>query len=149
MSTSMTENPKIVSRDEWLAARTKLLAKEKQHTCERDALAAERRQLPWVKVEKNYVFDSPGGKKTLADLFDLSLIHIFGRVLSRVFAAIAAGVEWQDSSRKLNLSASFHTETRDKRQLGLLRSWSHEEGARVRRMRRFEHKVRYVGERCV
>jgi predicted dithiol-disulfide oxidoreductase (DUF899 family) len=70
MSTSMTENPKIVSRDEWLAARTKLLAKEKQHTCERDALAAERRQLPWVKVEKNYVFDSPGGKKTLADLFD-------------------------------------------------------------------------------
>ena len=65
----------------------------------------------------------------------------------QVFAAIAAGVEWHDSSRKLKLSPSFHTETRDKRQLGLLRSWSHEEGARVRRMRRFEHKVRYVGEK--
>src|ERR1700691_4427797 len=70
MSTSVTENPKIVSRDEWLGARKKLLAKEKQLTRERDALVAERRQLPWVKVEKNYVFDSPGGKKTLADLFD-------------------------------------------------------------------------------
>jgi predicted dithiol-disulfide oxidoreductase (DUF899 family) len=70
MSTNTIENPKIVSRDEWLAARKKLLAKEKQLTHDRDAIAAERRQLPWVKVEKNYVFDSTAGKKTLADLFD-------------------------------------------------------------------------------
>src|SRR6266852_9756866 len=70
MSTNTIENPKLVSRDEWLAARTKLLAKEKQLTRKRDALAAERRQLPWVKVEKNYVFDGPKGKVTLADLFD-------------------------------------------------------------------------------
>ena len=70
MSTNTIDNPKIVSRDEWLAARKKLLAKEKQLTRERDALAAERRQLPWVKVEKNYVFDSPARKKVLADLFD-------------------------------------------------------------------------------
>jgi predicted dithiol-disulfide oxidoreductase (DUF899 family) len=70
MPTSMIESPKIVSRDEWLAARKKLLAKEKRLTRERDALAAERRQLPWVKVEKSYVFDSPDGKKALADLFD-------------------------------------------------------------------------------
>jgi predicted dithiol-disulfide oxidoreductase (DUF899 family) len=70
MSTSTIENPKIVSRDEWLAARKRLLAKEKRFTREGDALAAERRQLLWVKVEKNYVFDSSGGKKTLADLFD-------------------------------------------------------------------------------
>jgi predicted dithiol-disulfide oxidoreductase (DUF899 family) len=70
MSANKIENAKIVSRAEWIAARKKLLAKEKQHTREGDALAAERRQLPWVKVEKNYVFDSPGGKKSLADLFD-------------------------------------------------------------------------------
>src|SRR5213079_3693693 len=70
MSSSTVDNPKLVSRDEWLAARKKLLAKEKQLTRQRDALAAGRRQLPWVKVEKNYVFDSPSGKKTLADLFD-------------------------------------------------------------------------------
>jgi predicted dithiol-disulfide oxidoreductase (DUF899 family) len=59
-----------VSREEWLEARKNLLAKEKQLTHERDAIAAERRQLPWVKIEKNYVFDSPGGPKTLGDLFD-------------------------------------------------------------------------------
>src|SRR6202047_1668551 len=70
MSTRIIGSPKRVSRDEWLAARKKLLAKEKQLTRERDALAVERRQLPWVKVEKNYVFDSPDGMKTLADLFD-------------------------------------------------------------------------------
>jgi predicted dithiol-disulfide oxidoreductase (DUF899 family) len=61
---------KVVSREEWTKARKELLAKEKKNTRERDALAAERRALPWVKVEKNYVFDSPGGKKTLAELFD-------------------------------------------------------------------------------
>ena len=70
MSTGTVDNPKTVSREEWLVARKKLLTREKQLTRERDAVAAERRQLPWVKVEKNYVFDSPSGKKTLADLFD-------------------------------------------------------------------------------
>ena len=70
MPTRTVDNPKIVSREEWLAARKKLLAREKQLTHDRDAVAAERRQLPWVKVEKNYVFDSPSGEKTLADLFD-------------------------------------------------------------------------------
>lgn len=60
----------IVSREEWLKARTAHLAKEKQLTRMRDRLSAERRELPWVKVEKDYVFDSPQGKVTLADLFD-------------------------------------------------------------------------------
>jgi len=70
MSTSNTKRPRIVSRNEWLAARKKLLVKEKQLTHQRDAISAERRELPWVKVEKNYVFDGPNGKETLADLFN-------------------------------------------------------------------------------
>jgi predicted dithiol-disulfide oxidoreductase (DUF899 family) len=60
----------IVSRDDWTAARKELLSKEKEFTRERDRLSALRRQLPWVKVDKAYVFDGPAGKETLADLFD-------------------------------------------------------------------------------
>jgi predicted dithiol-disulfide oxidoreductase (DUF899 family) len=61
--------PKIASRDEWLAARRELLAKEKRFTRLRDELAAERRALPWVPVDKSYVFDGPSGKETLSELF--------------------------------------------------------------------------------
>jgi len=61
---------KVVSQEEWLAARRALLAKEKAHMREGDALAAERRALPWVKVDKTYVFDTAAGPKTLAELFD-------------------------------------------------------------------------------
>jgi predicted dithiol-disulfide oxidoreductase (DUF899 family) len=64
----MTEH-KVVSQDEWLAARKELLAREKEFTRQRDALSAERRKLPWVKVEKDYTFDTPSGKKILAELF--------------------------------------------------------------------------------
>jgi len=70
MTTSAIEHPKVVSRAEWLAARKELLAEEKALTRARDALSAKRRELPWVKVDKEYVFDTPNGKKTLADLFD-------------------------------------------------------------------------------
>jgi predicted dithiol-disulfide oxidoreductase (DUF899 family) len=61
---------KVVSRDEWLAARKALLLKEKQATHLRDDINAERLALPWVKIEKDYVFDTPAGKKTLAELFE-------------------------------------------------------------------------------
>src|SRR5437762_3801485 len=88
MSTRTVENPKVVSREEWLVARKKLLAKEKQLTRQRDAIAAERRQLPWVKVEKNYAFDSPSGKKTLAELFE-------GRSQLIVYHFMF-GPEWQE-----------------------------------------------------
>ena len=60
----------VVSQEEWLAARRALLAKEKAHMRQGDALAAERRALPWVKVDKIYVFDTPDGPKTLSQLFD-------------------------------------------------------------------------------
>jgi predicted dithiol-disulfide oxidoreductase (DUF899 family) len=61
--------PKIVSREEWLAARKALLAREKEFTRARDALSAERRALPWVKVEKTYMFDGPDGRESLSGLF--------------------------------------------------------------------------------
>jgi predicted dithiol-disulfide oxidoreductase (DUF899 family) len=63
------EHPKVVSRAEWTAARKELLAKEKALTRQRDAIAEERLRLPWVKIEKNYTFDTASGKKTLAELF--------------------------------------------------------------------------------
>jgi predicted dithiol-disulfide oxidoreductase (DUF899 family) len=59
----------IVSPEEWVAARKELLKKEKEFTRLRDELSRQRRELPWEKVEKQYVFDAPGGKQTLADLF--------------------------------------------------------------------------------
>ncbi len=60
----------VVSKDDWLMARIKLLQKEKAFTQQRDQLSRERRELPWVKIEKDYVFDTPNGKETLSDLFD-------------------------------------------------------------------------------
>jgi predicted dithiol-disulfide oxidoreductase (DUF899 family) len=62
-------NP-IVSSEVWLKARKELLSKEKAFTRLRDQLSAERRALPWVRIDKQYVFDTPHGKKTLADLFE-------------------------------------------------------------------------------
>jgi predicted dithiol-disulfide oxidoreductase (DUF899 family) len=61
---------KIVSQDEWFEARKHLLTQEKEFTRLRDRLSQQRRELPWVKVKKNYVFAGPRGKETLADLFE-------------------------------------------------------------------------------
>ena len=70
----MTESngnlPRVVSREEWLVARTELLAREKELTRQRDALSADRRRLPMVKIEKDYVFEGPDGRASLLDLFD-------------------------------------------------------------------------------
>jgi predicted dithiol-disulfide oxidoreductase (DUF899 family) len=60
---------KVVSESEWIAARKEFLAAEKRFTTARDELSRQRRALPWVKVEKPYVFEDPNGKETLADLF--------------------------------------------------------------------------------
>src|SRR5207302_6850692 len=89
MSTRTVDNPKIVSREEWLVARKKLLAREKQLTRERDAVAAQRRQLPWVKVEKNYVFEGPNGKVTLTDLFN-------GKT-QLIICHLMLGPDWQEA----------------------------------------------------
>jgi predicted dithiol-disulfide oxidoreductase (DUF899 family) len=60
----------IASREDWLAARAELLEREKEHTRVGDDLARQRRELPWVEVEKQYTLDTPNGPKTLAELFD-------------------------------------------------------------------------------
>jgi predicted dithiol-disulfide oxidoreductase (DUF899 family) len=61
---------KVVSHEEWLSARKAFLGKEKEFTRLRDALSKERRELPWEKVEKNFVFEGPKGKETLSELFE-------------------------------------------------------------------------------
>lgn len=70
MTTTMTSEHPVVSRDEWVEAHKAHLAREKAFTHARDELTRQRRELPWVKVEKNYVFDTPDGPRTLAELFD-------------------------------------------------------------------------------
>jgi predicted dithiol-disulfide oxidoreductase (DUF899 family) len=67
--TATETQPKIVSRAEWLKARRAHLAAEKDFTRQRDELSRQRRELPWEQVEKKYIFDSPDGPQTLADLF--------------------------------------------------------------------------------
>ncbi|HUN45517.1 MAG TPA: thioredoxin family protein [Stellaceae bacterium] len=60
----------VVTAEKWIAARRELLAKEKEFTRLRDELSRERRALPWMRMEKSYVFDTPAGRKSLAELFD-------------------------------------------------------------------------------
>jgi predicted dithiol-disulfide oxidoreductase (DUF899 family) len=61
---------KIVTRDEWLKARQKLLKKEKEFTRKRDALSKRRQELPWIKIKKEYTFQGPNGSESLIELFD-------------------------------------------------------------------------------
>src|SRR5580698_7481275 len=68
-TTSKIERARVVPPAEWVTARKELLRKEKEFTRLRDELSRQRRALPWEKVEKQYVFDGPRGKETLADLF--------------------------------------------------------------------------------
>jgi predicted dithiol-disulfide oxidoreductase (DUF899 family) len=70
MKTNSFETPSVVSEDKWLVARRELLREEKEFTRMRDRLAARRRELPWVKVDKAYIFDSPSGPVSLAELFN-------------------------------------------------------------------------------
>jgi predicted dithiol-disulfide oxidoreductase (DUF899 family) len=64
------KTPPVVSKEEWDAARERLLVQEKEVTRAKDALAAQRRRMPWMAVEKDYVFDGPNGTASLSDLFE-------------------------------------------------------------------------------
>jgi len=107
----MIDTHPVVSRAAWLEARRQLLAREKAFTRERDQLSAERRALPWVRVEKDYVFDTPRGKQTLAELFDgcsqLIVYHLM------------FGPDWQDPCKSCSFWAdnfngiSVHLRHRD------------------------------------
>ncbi len=70
MTSNNLATSKAVPPAEWLAARKKLMTKEKEFTRLRDELSRERRELPWEKVDKPYVFNGPNGKESLADLFN-------------------------------------------------------------------------------
>ena len=70
MTRTDLSKPKVASLNEWLEARKQFLIREKEFTRLRDQLCKQRRELPWVKVEKNYVFDGPGGKIPMAELFE-------------------------------------------------------------------------------
>ena len=85
-------NHPVVSQEDWLTARKALLARERAMTHALDALRAERRELPWVKIEKDYVFEGPRGKCTLGDLFDgRSQLAIYHFMLSPGSGQICKG----------------------------------------------------------
>ena len=92
----MTDHP-VVTRAEWLEARRELLALEKELTRARDEVARVRRALPWVRVEHDYVFDGPGGERSLADLFagrgQLAVYHFM------------FGPDWDEGCRSCSLWA--------------------------------------------
>ena len=104
--------PNIATRDEWLAARTALLAKEKDMTKQRDALNTERRNLPMVEIDKDYVFDGPNGAVRLIDMFE-------GR-RQLIIYHFMFDPEWEDgcpscTSGTVEISSGFidHLHTRD------------------------------------
>ena len=93
------QTPPVVSAEEWKAASAQLLVKEKAHSKARDALAAERRRMPWLAVEKEYAFIGPEGQLSLLDLFQgrrqLVLYRAFFDLASRVGrSGPALAVRW-------------------------------------------------------
>jgi len=103
MTATKTQH-KVVSKDEWLKARLAHLAAEKEFTRKRDELSRQRRELPWERVEKNYVFEGPYGPETLADLFagrgQLIIYHFM------------LGPDWEEGCRSCSFLADHFDATR-------------------------------------
>src|ERR1700691_5859393 len=94
----------VVSRDEWLKARVAHLAAEKEFTRKRDELSRQRRELPWVRMEKNYVFEGPNGRETLAELFG-------GRSQLMVYHFML-GPNWEEGCKSCSFLADHFDATR-------------------------------------
>src|SRR5213075_3254860 len=94
---SETNHSKVVSTAEWLVARKDLLTREKELTRLRDEVSRHRRELPWVKIDKEYDFDGPKGKQTLADLFeDRSQLIVYHFML---------GPGWEEGCKSCSMEA--------------------------------------------
>lgn len=120
MSATQLAKTKVVSPKEFLAARTDLLKKEKEFTRLRDEIARQRRELPWERVEKNYVFDGPNGNATLRDLFkDRSQLIVYHFML---------GPGWAEGCRSCSFlgdhfdGALVHLAARDIRLVAISRA---------------------------
>jgi predicted dithiol-disulfide oxidoreductase (DUF899 family) len=99
-----TQTHAVVSRNEWLKARLAHLDAEKELTRRRDELCRQRRELPWERVDKNYVFDGPGGRRTLADLFEgRSQLIIYHFML---------GPNWEEGCKSCSFLADHFDATR-------------------------------------
>jgi predicted dithiol-disulfide oxidoreductase (DUF899 family) len=107
------ENHPIVSRDQWLIARKDLLRKEKELTRLRDEISARRRELPWVRIKKNYLFQGPNGQETLSDLFDgRSQLFVQHFMLGPDWDEGCAGCSfWADHHDAANLHLAYHDVT--------------------------------------
>ena len=109
--TGLMEDREIVSEADWLVARKDLLTREKEFSRQRDALSAARHSLPWVKIDKKYVFDGPKGKETLAELFD-------GRSQLIVYHFMF-GPDWEEGCKSCSFladhfdGANWHLPNRD------------------------------------
>lgn len=91
------EQPRIVAHEEWLAARKRHLAREKELTRLRDQISAERRALPWERVDKNYIFEGPKGPVSLADLF--------GQQSQLIVYHFMFGPGWEEGCKSCSLIA--------------------------------------------
>src|SRR5215475_2502427 len=94
----------VVSKEEWLKARLALLAEEKELTRRRDEVSRQRRELPWERVEKNYVFDGPYGSETLVDLFA-------GRTQLIIYHFML-GADWEEGCKSCSFLADHFDATR-------------------------------------
>jgi predicted dithiol-disulfide oxidoreductase (DUF899 family) len=105
MSAGTTEQPKVVSEAEWIAARKELLVKEKKLTRQRDELAAERQKLPWVKVDKKYEFETTSGKKTFPELFGgkKTFPELFGGKSQLAIYHFMLGPDWEQGCPSCSL----------------------------------------------